>query len=65
MAEERRITSHVNELDGVTSKIADILKDHGYTSVQDVYNAMVSELTNIEGIGKTTAQKIKEAADHF
>ena len=65
ISEERRITSHVNELDGVTTKIADILKEHGYTSVQDVYNASSQELTNIEGIGKTTAIKLKEASKHF
>ena len=65
VAEERRITSHVNELDGVTTKIADILKEHGYTSVQDVFTASITELTHIEGIGKNTAQKIKDASNHF
>ncbi|HOQ81398.1 MAG TPA: transcription termination factor NusA, partial [Candidatus Cloacimonadota bacterium] len=35
LAEERRITSHISELDGVSAKIAEILKEHGYTSVQD------------------------------
>jgi len=65
IAEERRITSHVNELDGVSTKIADLLKDRGYTSVQDIYNASIAELTNIDGIGKSTALKIKEASQHF
>jgi len=65
IAEERRITSHVNELDGVSTKIADLLKDRGYTSVQDIYNASIAELTNIDGIGKSTAIKIKEASQHF
>jgi len=65
VSEERRITSHVNELDGVTNKIADILKEHGYTSVHDVFIASINELINIEGIGKNTALKIKEASEHF
>jgi len=65
IAEERRITSHVNELDGVSTKISEILKVHGYTSVQDIFNASIQELTNIEGIGKNTAVKIKEASQHF
>jgi len=65
IAEERRITSHVNELDGVSTKIADLLKERGYTSVQDIYNASIVELTNIDGIGKSTALKIKEASEHF
>jgi len=65
ISEERRITSHVSDLDGVTSKVADILKAHGYTSVQDVYEATVDELCNLEGLGKKTATKIKESARHF
>ncbi|MDD4156461.1 MAG: transcription termination factor NusA [Candidatus Cloacimonetes bacterium] len=65
IAEERRITSHVNELDGVSSKIAEILKDHGYTSVQDIYKASIQELTHIDGIGEKIAEKIKESAKHF
>jgi N utilization substance protein A len=64
-AEERRITSHVNELDGVNEKIAEILRQKGYTSVQDIYDASLQELINIEGIGKNIAQKIKEASNHF
>ncbi len=65
IAEERRITSHVNELDGVSPKIAEILKDHGYTSVQDIYRASIQELTHIDGIGEKIAEKIKESAKHF
>lgn len=65
IAEERRITSHVSELDGVSTKIADILREHGYTSVQDIFNASIQELCNIEGIGQKIAEKIKEAAKHF
>jgi N utilization substance protein A len=64
-SEERRITSHVNELDGVNVKIAEVLKQHGYTSVQDIYDASIHELTNITGIGTSIATKIKEASKHF
>ncbi len=65
ISEERRITSHVIELDGITTKIADILKDHGYTSVQDIHDASVEELCNLEGIGEKTAIKLKESAALF
>ena len=65
ISEERRITSHVSDLDGVTSKVAEVLKEHGYTSVQDIYEASIEELTNLEGLGKKTAAKIKESSKYF
>lgn len=64
-AKERRTISHINELDGVTPKIADILKHAGYTSVQDVFAASVDELCNLEGVGQKTAERLKEAAKYF
>jgi N utilization substance protein A len=65
ISEERRITSHVRDLDGVTPKVAEILKNYGYTSVQDIHQASLEELCNLEGLGKKTAQKIKESAEYF
>lgn len=65
ISEERRVTSHITDLDGVSAKVADVLRDHGYTSVQDIYEASEEELVNLEGVGKKTAQKIKESAKHF
>ncbi len=65
ISEERRITSHVSDLDGVSSKVADVLKTHGYTSVQDIYEASIEELCNLEGLGKKTAEKIKESSKYF
>jgi len=65
MAEERRTISHIKELDGVNAKIEEILRKHGYTSVEDVYSASVDELCNLEGIGQKTAEKLKEAARLF
>jgi transcription termination/antitermination protein NusA len=65
ISEERRITSHVSDLDGVTSKVAEILKEHGYTSVQDIFEAGIDELCNMEGLGKKTATKIKESSKYF
>lgn len=65
ISEERRITSHISDLDGVSNKIAEILKAHGYTSVQDIFEASIEELCNLEGLGTKTATKIKESAKHF
>lgn len=65
ISEERRITSHVSDLDGVTAKISEVLKQHGYTSVQDIYEASVEELCNLEGMGQKTAAKLKESAKYF
>ncbi|MCD8480075.1 MAG: helix-hairpin-helix domain-containing protein [Candidatus Cloacimonetes bacterium] len=57
--------SHVNELDGVTPKIAEVLRNAGYTSVQDIYAASVNELAALEGMGQKTAEKLKESAKYF
>jgi len=65
ISEERRITSHVTDLDGVTAKVAEILKSHGYTSVQDIYEATEKELSRLEGLDKKTIERIKEAAKYF
>ncbi|MCD4652226.1 MAG: transcription termination factor NusA [Candidatus Cloacimonetes bacterium] len=65
ISEERRITSHLIELDGMTHKVADILKEHGYTSVQDIFDASLEELCELEGVGTKTAQRIKDAALYF
>lgn len=65
IAEERRVTSHISDLDGVTPKLAEILKGYGYTSVQDIFEASIDELCNLEGLGKKTAQKLKESAEYF
>ncbi len=65
ISEERRITSHISDLDGVSSKVAEVLKVHGYTSVQDIYEASIDELCNLEGLGKKTAEKIKESSKYF
>lgn len=65
MAKERRTISHITELDGVTAKIAEILRTAGYTSVQDIFAAAVEELCNLEGVGQRTAERLKEAAKYF
>lgn len=65
LAKERRTVSHVNELDGVTAKTAEVLRSAGYTSVQDIFQASVSELSALEGLGQKTAEKLKESAKYF
>lgn len=41
MAKERRTISHITDLDGVSAKIAEILRHAGYTSVQEIGRAHV------------------------
>jgi len=65
MAKERRTISHITDLDGVTPKIAEVLRSAGYTSVQDIFMASVEELCNLEGMGQKTAERLKEAAKYF
>jgi len=65
MAKERRTVSHITELDGVSPKIAEVLRSAGYTSVQDIFSASVGELAALEGMGQKTAEKLKESAKYF
>ncbi|MCK9557906.1 MAG: transcription termination factor NusA [Candidatus Cloacimonetes bacterium] len=65
MSKERRTVSHITELDGVSPKIAEVLRNAGYTSVQDIFQASVNELASLEGMGQKTAEKLKEAAKYF
>ncbi|MCB5252440.1 MAG: transcription termination factor NusA [Candidatus Cloacimonadaceae bacterium] len=65
LAKERRTVSHVTELDGVSAKIGEVLRSAGYTSVQDIFQASVSELSALEGLGQKTAEKLKESAKYF
>ncbi len=65
LAKERRTVSHVTDLDGVSPKIAEVLRSAGYTSVQDIFAASIEELCNLEGVGEKTAEKLKEAAKYF
>lgn len=65
ISEERRITSHITELDGMSPKLSEVLREHGYTSVQDVFEATVEELCKLDGVGEKTAEKLKESARHF
>ena len=65
MAKERRTVSHITELDGVTPKIAETLKQAGYTSVHDIYTDSLEELCNLEGMKQKTAERLKEAAKYF
>ncbi len=65
MSKERRTVSHITELDGVSPKIAEVLRNAGYTSVQDIFQASVNELATLEGMGQKTAEKLKEAAKYF
>lgn len=65
MAKERRTVSHIKELDGVNAKIEEILRKHGYTSVEDIFSASLEELCSLEGIGQKTAEKLQEASRLF
>ncbi|NLO43453.1 MAG: transcription termination factor NusA [Candidatus Cloacimonetes bacterium] len=65
MAKERRTISHVSDLDGVTPKLAEVLRAAGYTSVQDIFQASMDEIAGLDGLGPKTAERLKEAARYF
>lgn len=47
---------------GISKKHIDILKEEGYTSVQNIAFAPLKDLAKIKGIGEVTLQKIRDAA---
>ena len=65
MQKERRIMSHIEDLDGATEPSIVSLKAMGYTSVEDIFTASVRELCAIKGIGVKLAEKLKHSADNF
>ncbi|MEK6692386.1 MAG: transcription termination factor NusA [Nitrospirota bacterium] len=52
----------LTELPGVGSKIAGILEDAGYKTIEDVASLNIEAITAIQGIGEKTAQKILKGA---
>ncbi len=62
---ERRVVSHIDDLDGVTERALEVLKSNGYTSVEDIYRASVEELSNLPGIGLKMIEKLKTSAENF
>lgn len=65
MLKERRIVSHIEDLDGITESAILSLKEKGYTSVEDIYKASIKELCKIKGIGEKMAEKLKYSANNF
>jgi N utilization substance protein A len=52
----------LTELPGVGSKIAGILEEAGYKTIEDVASLNIEAITAIQGIGEKTAQKILKGA---
>jgi N utilization substance protein A len=52
----------LNDLPRVGKKTKDALLNSGYGKLEDIANASVKDLVKVEGIGKTTAEKIINAA---
>lgn len=59
MAEEDEMELPIDEVEGISEKMASTLIGGGFETVRDVLNAEISELTALPGIGEKTAQKIK------
>lgn len=52
----------LTDLDGVGAKVAKILIDAGYNTVEKINGLTADDLTKLDGIGKKTAEKIIKSA---
>lgn len=55
----------VSEISGISIDKEDSLKREGYNTVEDVKNANLDEIANIDGIGNALGMRIKAAADDY
>ncbi len=55
----------LQKLEGAGEKVAQLLLDEGYFGPEDIRKASLSELTELSGIGKVSAEKIKESAENM
>ncbi len=53
----------LEEIKGIGKKTAEKLREAGYSSVKDIANATIEDLTSVEGIGQKLATKIKTEAE--
>jgi hypothetical protein len=54
-----------SEIQSIDNNIADLLKNNGYLSIDDLKNVTIKDLTKIKGIKRKTAKKIKKDIKNF
>jgi hypothetical protein len=54
-----------SEIQSIDNNIADLLKNNGYLSINDLKNVTIKDLTKIRGIKRKTAKKIKKDIEKF
>lgn len=64
-AEGVKEEAKLEDLEGVGEKTAQMLRDSGINTVNDIIDSSVLKLTQIEGIGEKTAEKIMESARKY
>lgn len=55
----------IEKLEGVGEKLAEVLKSHGFHSVQDILQTDVEKLSDLPGIGAKKAEKLIRSAKQF
>jgi N utilization substance protein A len=55
----------VDRLEGVGEKTADVLKENGLVTIQDILNSGVEQLSDLSGIGVKKAEKLLQAAQQY
>lgn len=60
---DEHVRRGVDEIEGITERLASVLTTAGYSSVQELAAAEIESLEEIDGVGTKTAEKILERAN--
>jgi len=55
----------VDQLEGVGEKTAEVLKENGLLTIQDILNSGIERLSDLSGIGVKRAEKLLQAAQQY
>lgn len=53
------LSARFEDIDGISTEIANTLREHGYEDIQDLYNLKEEDLQSIQGIGPILSKRLR------